>query len=120
MEVFKSDENAFDRSSEIAGEIREFARQEVAPAHASDGEQLPDDNIALLLQRVSGHSVQELDRLISELRAIRNNLQSEGERVSRQVIEYATLSQAAMQSINLIAESLSTCKKGSGAPSINK
>jgi hypothetical protein len=42
---------------------------------------------------------------------MRDRLQSEGERVSRQVIEYAILSQTTMQSVRSIAGSLSSCNK---------
>ena len=74
-----------------------------------DGEMVAN-NISSLLQRVSGTSVQEIDRLIGELQTLRDTLQNEGERVRREVIQYANLSQAAMQSTKIIAESLTNCK----------
>jgi hypothetical protein len=66
------------------------------------------DNISSLLQRVSASSVQEIDRLISELKILREH--NEGQRVQREIVEYASLSRAAMQSTKVIAESLSNWK----------
>jgi hypothetical protein len=68
------------------------------------------------LQRVSGSSVQEIDRLIGELQTLRDKLQSEGARVQREIIQYANLSQAAMQSTKIIAESLTNWKAVPNVP----
>ena len=69
------------------------------------------DYIGSLIQRVSVNSVQEIDRLISYLRTLRERLHDEGGRVQREILEFATLSQATMQSTKLIAESLSHWKR---------
>jgi hypothetical protein len=45
------------------------------------------------------------------LGTLRERLQDEGERVQREIVEYATLSQAAMQSTKIIAESLIHLKR---------
>ena len=63
-----------------------------------------------MLQRVAGTSVQEVDRLIGELQQLRELLHQEGARVQREITEYAHLSQSAMQSTKIIAESLSHWK----------
>jgi hypothetical protein len=122
MSIFKSDETAaLDKLSEVEGEIREFVRRDVASfrrPQAGDGE-LVAGNISSLLQRVSGSSVQEIDRLIGELEALRATLQQEGERVSREIVEYATLSQAAMQSTKALSESLTRWSRVGDAPSIS-
>ena len=75
-------------------------------------------NINSLLQRVAGTSVQEIDKLIGELQTLREMLANEGARVQREIVEYATLSQAAMQSTKIIAESLGHWKKVPDAPSM--
>jgi hypothetical protein len=64
--------------------------------------------------------VHEIDRLIEELQMLRERLHLEGERVHRNIVEYATLSQAAMQSTKIIAESLTLWKKVPDAPSISE
>ena len=107
--------------SEVEGEIREFVRRDVASnlrrQPESDSEMVAS-NISSLLQRVAGTSVQEIDKLISELQTLREMLHAEGARVQREIVEYATLSQAAMQSTKIIAESLTHWKKVPDAPSM--
>jgi hypothetical protein len=96
------------RESGVEGEIREFVRrdgQALRRAPETDSE-LVAHNISTLLQRVAGTSVQEIDRLIGELQQLRELLQQEGARVQREITEYAHLSQSAMQSTKIIAESL--------------
>jgi hypothetical protein len=106
--------------SAVEGEIREFVRRDVATLRRqpeSDSEMVAS-NISSLLQRVAGTSVQEIDKLIGELQTLREMLHKEGARVQREIVEYATLSQAAMQSTKIIAESLTHWKKVPDAPSI--
>src|SRR5215471_1291132 len=86
--------------TEVEGEIREFVRRDVVGVRRqseSDSE-LVANNINQLLQRVAGTSVQEIDKLITELQTLRDTLQSEAARVQREIVEYATLSQAALRS----------------------
>ena len=124
MSLIKSRESAdLDKQSEseVEGEIREFVRRDVATnlrrQPESDSEMVAS-NISSLLQRVAGTSVQEIDKLISELQTLREMLHAEGARVQREIVEYATLSQAAMQSTKIIAESLTHWKKVPDAPSM--
>src|SRR6516164_10867528 len=106
--------------SGVEGEIREFVRRDVATFRRqpeSDSEVVAN-NIGTLLQRVAGTSVKEIDKLIVELQTLRDMLQSESARVQREIVEYASLSQAAMQSTRIIADSLSSWKKVPDAPSM--
>ena len=104
----------------VEGEIREFVRRDGPSLRRSPemDSELVANNISTLLQRVAGSSVQEIDRLITELQTLRDMLQTEGARVQREIVEYATLSQAAMQSTKIIAESLTHWKKVPDAPSM--
>src|SRR5258707_3722868 len=96
----------------MEGEIRDFVRNgaNLRRAPESDSE-LVANNITTLLQRVAGTSVQEIDRLIAELQTLRELLHEEGARVQREIAEYPHLSQSAMQSTKIIAESLGKWKK---------
>jgi RNA processing factor Prp31 len=108
--------------SEVEAEIREFVRRDLASVRQqpeNDGEVVAN-NINSLLQRVSGSSVQEIERLIGELQTLRDRLQNEGERVQRQIIQYANLSQAAMHSTKIIAESLTDWKGAARTPSVRE
>src|SRR6266446_4985012 len=96
----------------VEGEIREFVRRDGPSLRRSpeNDSELVANNIGTLLQRVAGSSVQEIDRLIAELQTLRELLHTEGMRVQREITEYAHLSQSAMQSTKIIAESLAQWK----------
>lgn len=95
--------------SEFEGEIREFIRRDVAHLRRAlpegAGEQAVT-SINSLLDRVSGSSVTEIDSLIDDLSNVRDFLKNEGERVQREIASYAQLSQVAMTSVKIIAESM--------------
>ena len=98
--------------NEFEGEIREFIRRDVSPLRRpqSESSEQAVTNINSLLDRVSGSSVTEIDRLIGDLRNIRDFLHSEGERVQREIHSYAQLSTVAMTSVKIIAESMGQWK----------
>ncbi len=123
MTLFKSRDNSELETAvetEVEGEIREFVRRDVATLrrHPENDSEMVASNINSLLQRVAGTSIQEIDKLIAELQTLRDRLNTEAARVQREIVEYATLSQAAMQSTKIIAESISSWKKVPDAPSI--
>jgi len=100
-------------SSEFEGEIREFIRRDVAHlrrAQPYGASEQAVTNINSLLDRVSGSSVTEIDSLIADLRNVRDFLKTEGERVQREIASYAQLSQVAMTSVKIIAESMTQWK----------
>jgi len=100
------------------GEIREFVRRDVSFLRRPRNEAEPAadpvaDNLNALIRRVSGASMEEIDRVILELQSVRDMLRKEGERVSREIASYASLSHAAMTAMTVIADSLTQWK---GAP----
>ena len=108
----------FDQAIEAAveGEIREFVQRDstsLRRAPETDSE-LVANNIVSLLQRVAGTSVKDINGLIAELETLRTMLEEEGARVQRELAEYAHLSQSAMQSTKIIADSLAQWKTVGG------
>jgi hypothetical protein len=100
---------------EVEGDIRELVRENVAFREAeSGGGEVTANSLSTLLDRVSGTSTREIDKLISELRTLREKLQADGNRVHRGIVEYASLSQSVMQLTKIISESV---KKLPDAPS---
>jgi hypothetical protein len=98
-------------ANEFEGEIREFIRRDVAPWRKRPADlDAPADNVSNnvnnLVQRVAGASMTEIDNVILELQNVREILRKEGERVQREISGYANLSQAAMASMKIIAESM--------------
>ena len=95
------------------GEIREFVRRDVAPRRErpdAPAEAPITDNLNGLIRRVSGASMEEIDRVIAELQTVRDMLRHEGERVSREIAGYASLSHAAMTAMKVIGESVQQWK----------
>ena len=97
------------------GEIREFVRRDVATLRRqrSEGDAAADpaaENLNALIRRVAGASMEEIDRVILELQGIRDMLRSEGERVSRELAGYASLSHASMTAMKVIGDSLKQWK----------
>ena len=68
------------------------------------------ESLNALIRRVAGASMEEIDRVILELQSVRDMLRSEGERVSRELSGYASLSHASMTAMRVIADSLKQWK----------
>ena len=103
------------------GEIREFVRRDAAfprrqRSERDVGADAPAENLNTLIQRVAAASMEEIDRVIVELQGMRDTLRSEGERVSRDISGYASLSHASMSAMRVIGDNL---KQWRDAP-INK
>ena len=62
------------------------------------------------IEELHQKSVEEIDRVILELQGVREMLRSEGERVSREIAGYASLSHAAMTAMKVIGDSLTQWK----------
>jgi len=106
-------------ASAVEGEIREFVRRDVAYLRRQRNGAEPDpvsDNLNSLIRRVSSASMEEIDRVILELQGVRDMLRNEGERVSREIAGYSSLSHSAMTAIKVIGDSLQQWKEGPSAP----
>ena len=119
MGIIERETTGLERVEALEGEIREFVQRDVASLRRPPEDDDVVDNIGSLMQRVSANSVQEIDRLISYLKTLRERLQDEGESLQREIVEYATLSQAAMQSIRIMSENLNHLKRPD-APSVDE
>ena len=104
--------------TEVEAEIREFVRRDVVTNRERQPEnesEMVASSINSVLQRATGTSVHEIDKLITEMQTLRDSLHSEATRVQGEVFQYATLTQAALQSTKIIAESLTQLKKAPDA-----
>lgn len=104
------------------GEIREFVRRDVSFLRKprNEGEPAASDpvteNLNSLIRRVSGASMEEIDRVILELQGIRDMLKAEGDRVGREIAGYASLSHASMTAMKVIGDSLEQWKSVPNKP----
>jgi hypothetical protein len=117
------DTGEYDQSAErpVEGELREFVSRDVVTrlGRQPDNEsEIAAGNINSVLQRASATTIHEIDKLIAELEALRDKLHSEGARVQREIIQYATFTQATLQSTKIIAESLMQWQQAPTAPTM--
>ncbi len=80
---------------------------------SSDGE-TSTENVGGLLRQVSKTSMGEIDNLISDLQTLRTKLQTDGDRIQRDIAEYAELSQQVMQLTTIISDSVRKLPRGPG------
>ena len=105
----------------VEGEIREFVRRDVSFLHPrrSEVDAANDpaaENLNAVVRRVAGDSMEEIDRVIRELESVRDMMRNEGERVSREIAGYASLSHAAVTAMKVFADSIKQWKDAAGKP----
>jgi hypothetical protein len=122
--IFQTHDTAeYDQSAEtqVEGEVGEFVSGDVVTklGRQPDNEsEVVASNINSLLQGATATTVHEIDKLIAELEASRDKLHTEAARVQREIIQYATFTQATLQSTKIIAESLMQWKQAPTAPTM--
>ena len=79
-------------------------QQPEAPAESA--EQLNET-----IRHIATDSVENIDRVIFDLKSVRDVLRDEGVRISREVNDYASLNQAAAAALKVIAENLKQWKE---------
>src|SRR5258708_34574429 len=65
-----------------------------------------DVEIGPLVQKIGGTSIAEVEKMIGELQAAKDFLESEGERVQREAEHYTTLTQMALASVKIISDTV--------------
>jgi hypothetical protein len=63
--------------------------------------------IAPLIQQIGDMSIAEIDRLMAELQEAKSYLQSEGERIEREMVRYTNLTQMASFTAKIIFDAIS-------------
>ena len=93
-----------------AAATRQRPSERGGPRTRTTGDTTAED-VNSLLQRVSGSSIEEIERVISELQAMRDALRTEGDRVQRVVADHAGTSQTTVASMRIVADGLRQLKK---------
>ena len=91
-------------------------KQSGSPAGDSSNGGMSGEHLGNLLRQLSRTSLSEIDSLISELQTLRRKLQADGNRIERDIANYAELSQQVMQLTTIISDSV---KKLPGTPGIS-
>jgi methyl-accepting chemotaxis protein len=96
MTTYEPFELAKYKRPQFEGPIHKRARA----AESDDG----PENLSDLLGRVSENSTGEIDSLIGEFEQLRGRLQTDGDRIQREIEEYNALSQQVTQLTKAISE----------------
>jgi hypothetical protein len=98
---------------EIEGNIRTVVWPSASAPQAVESEdtQMSPGDLAATLREISRVSMDEVDLLIRELQTLRRKLQTEGERIERDITEYATLSTQAMQLTKIVVDGVKQLPK---------
>ena len=107
------------RPSEKRGDVERVAylRQQRSEAALTNGPAANDLNA--VVRRVAGDFMEEIDRVIRALEGVREMMRNEGERVSREIAGYASLSHAAVTAMRVIADSIKHWKDATDKPDPN-
>jgi len=100
---------------EFEGNIRDLARPRSSASRRLDasGEQATS-----IVRRISLESTRDIDRLMTDLSNMRAKLEAEGNRIQRDILGYASLSQSVVELTKIISDSMANIKKLSDPPSI--
>ena len=103
-------------AGDAEGNIRELRDSGAAPQQSENNHaEMTANDLAMLLGRVSGTSTREIDNLIGELQTLRKKLQTDSNRLQRDIADYASLSQSVMQLTKIVSDSV---KKLPDAPDV--
>ena len=85
-----------------------------------EGHSQPDEQgqqASELLRQVSTESTREINRLIDDLKNLREKLDSDFDRVEREIVGYASLNQSVVDLTKIISDSMTQVKLQPYAPS---
>jgi len=91
---------------ELEGNIRTAVWASAAARKAVEGEddQTSAGDLAASLHRLSKESIDEIDRLIVELQTLRRKLKTDGDRIERDIMQHAALSEQATKLTKIVFE----------------
>jgi hypothetical protein len=101
---------------------RELTRR-LAPIDTNfSNAQHPDDTgnqASALIRQISLASIQEIDRLISDLRDLRTKIENRSSRIQDDVVEFAELSRSAVQLTKIVTDSVAQVQTSPGSNNSN-
>ena len=92
-------------------DMRDLLRaKELSPL--TDNKRVVNDFSGLISQ-ISGPSLQEVDRLVEGLRQVREKLDTDGDRLQREIEKYAGFSETVIQLTKIVADGMTHVKRAS-------
>ena len=91
---------------ELEGNIRTVVWDSAAARKAvqDEDDQMSAGDLAATLRETSRVSIAEVDRLIGELQTLRRKLQTDGDRIERDIMQHAALSEQATKLTQIVFE----------------
>jgi multidrug resistance efflux pump len=86
----------------VRGEVCDLPYATPSTQAETDTEMIPS-----LIEKVGATTIAEIDRLIAELQEAKSYLLSEGERIEKEMVRYANLTQMALASAKIIFDAVS-------------
>ena len=106
------------QSSEIdvGGNIHELLVRASHAKHQADiaGDEIAVNSVAPFLRRVSEASRREIKHLVDALQTLDEKLQTDGDRIERDIEEYTELSKHVMQLTTIVSDSVNSLPTTSG------
>jgi hypothetical protein len=79
----------------------------------SDASRVVGNDYSGVVSGISVRSIQEIDNLIKSLQALRQKLDSEGDRLHRQIAQHATFSQSVIELTKIVSDGMASVNKSS-------
>jgi len=92
---------------ELEGNIRTVVWDSAAARKAvveGEDDQMSAGDLAASLRQVSKESIDEIDHLIAELQTLRKKLKTDGDRIERDIMQHAALSEQATKLTKIVFE----------------
>jgi chemotaxis protein histidine kinase CheA len=91
---------------ELGGNIRTLVWDSASAQKVVEGEdvEMSPADLTASVREISRVSIEEVDRLMSELQVLRRTLKTSGERIERDIAEYATLSSQTSQITKIVLD----------------
>jgi hypothetical protein len=93
-------------------DMRDILRER--KARLSDVSRETNNDYSSLVSRISVRSVQEIDHLIDGLQGLREKLNNDGDRLHRQITQYAAFSQSIVELTKIVSDGMASVNKSSG------
>jgi hypothetical protein len=80
----------------------------------SDERRETGNDYSSLVSQMSGQSVYEIDHLIEGLQGVRERLNNDGDRLHREIVQYAAFSQSIIELTKIVSDGMASVNKSSG------
>lgn len=90
------------------GNVRDLPRRQGGPPRRMEE---MNEQTASIVQRVALETTREIDRLMDDLHKLRIKLESDGNRIQRDISEYVTLTQSVVALTKIVSDSMANTKE---------